>query len=150
MGLKVAVVGVTGAVGVEMLRILEERAFPVDELVPLASARSAGRSVSFRGEDVTTIETMLQKMGYEVVEYYGPYYQWTTDFAKEVRKLMDDTGIRCNSTHNGGPSFSEAGISKAIDLNTILGSKYVVMASAGRVVSRSIDASTASSSTSTP
>ena len=43
MGLKVAVVGATGAVGTEMLRILEERAFPVDELVPLASARSAGR-----------------------------------------------------------------------------------------------------------
>jgi aspartate-semialdehyde dehydrogenase len=53
MGLKVAVVGVTGAVGTEMLRILESRAFPVDDLVPLASARSAGRTVPFRGRDVT-------------------------------------------------------------------------------------------------
>ena len=53
MGLKVAVVGVTGAVGTEMLRILESRAFPVDELVPLASPRSAGRTISFRDRDVT-------------------------------------------------------------------------------------------------
>ena len=52
MGLKVAVVGVTGAVGTEMLRILESRSFPVDELVPLASARSAGRTIAFGGEDV--------------------------------------------------------------------------------------------------
>jgi aspartate-semialdehyde dehydrogenase len=45
MGLKVAVVGATGAVGTEMLRILESRAFPIDDLVPLASARSAGRTI---------------------------------------------------------------------------------------------------------
>jgi aspartate-semialdehyde dehydrogenase len=56
MGLKVAVVGATGAVGTEMLRILESRAFPVDELVPLASARSAGRTISFQDRDVTVQE----------------------------------------------------------------------------------------------
>lgn len=49
---KVAVLGATGAVGQEMIRILEERLFPVKELVPLASARSAGRSVRFFDEDV--------------------------------------------------------------------------------------------------
>jgi aspartate-semialdehyde dehydrogenase len=47
--MRVAVVGVTGAVGREMMRILEERSFPVDEFVPVASARSAGRSVAFAG-----------------------------------------------------------------------------------------------------
>jgi len=52
MGLKVAIVGATGAVGTEMLRILEERSFPVDELVGLSSARSAGRTISFAGRDV--------------------------------------------------------------------------------------------------
>ena len=46
----VAVIGATGAVGREMTRILEERSFPVDRFVPLASARSAGRHVPFRGE----------------------------------------------------------------------------------------------------
>jgi aspartate-semialdehyde dehydrogenase len=51
--LKVAVVGVTGAVGQEMLRVLEERNFPVAELIPVASARSAGRTVTFRGESHT-------------------------------------------------------------------------------------------------
>jgi aspartate-semialdehyde dehydrogenase len=50
--MKVAVLGATGAVGREMLRILEQRDFPVDELVPLASARSAGLPVAFRGEDL--------------------------------------------------------------------------------------------------
>jgi aspartate-semialdehyde dehydrogenase len=49
--MKVAVLGATGAVGREMLRILEQRDFPVDELVPLASARSAGLPVTFRGDD---------------------------------------------------------------------------------------------------
>ncbi len=48
----VAVVGATGAVGTEMIEILEERKFPVGELRPLASARSAGGSVSFHDTDV--------------------------------------------------------------------------------------------------
>ena len=48
--MRVAVIGATGAVGREMLRILEERRFPVDELLPLASARSAGRLIEFAGE----------------------------------------------------------------------------------------------------
>ena len=49
-GMTVAVVGATGAVGTTMARVLEERAYPVGRLVPLASARSAGRAVRFRGE----------------------------------------------------------------------------------------------------
>ena len=52
----VAVLGATGAVGQEMIHILEERNFPVGTLVPLASARSAGKTVKFRGEDVTIQE----------------------------------------------------------------------------------------------
>ena len=49
----VAVLGATGAVGQEMMRILEERNFPVGKLIPLASARSAGKTLKFKGEDVT-------------------------------------------------------------------------------------------------
>lgn len=52
----VAVLGATGAVGREMLKILEERNVPVGKLVPLASARSAGKTVPFRGEEVTIQE----------------------------------------------------------------------------------------------
>lgn len=49
---RVAVVGVTGAVGQEILRVLERRKFPVSELVPLASERSAGTEVEFAGKKV--------------------------------------------------------------------------------------------------
>lgn len=52
----VAILGATGAVGQEMMKILEERNFPVGKLVPLASARSAGKQLKFRGEDVTIQE----------------------------------------------------------------------------------------------
>ena len=48
----VAVLGATGAVGQEMINILEERNFPVGKLVPLASARSVGKTLKFKGEDV--------------------------------------------------------------------------------------------------
>ena len=52
----VAVLGATGAVGQEMIKILQERNFPVGKLVPLASARSAGKTVTFRGEEVAIQE----------------------------------------------------------------------------------------------
>jgi aspartate-semialdehyde dehydrogenase len=52
----VAVVGATGAVGRVMLSILEERKFPVAKLLPLASARSAGKQVDFNGEKITVQE----------------------------------------------------------------------------------------------
>ena len=48
----VAVLGATGAVGQEMIKILQERNFPVGKLIPLASARSAGKTLKFKGEDV--------------------------------------------------------------------------------------------------
>ena len=52
----VAVLGTTGAVGREMLKILEERNFPVGKLIPLASTRSVGRTVTFRGQEVPVQE----------------------------------------------------------------------------------------------
>ena len=52
----VAVLGATGAVGQEMLKVLQERDFPVGKLVPLASARSAGKTLKFKGEDVVIKE----------------------------------------------------------------------------------------------
>jgi aspartate-semialdehyde dehydrogenase len=51
--MRVAVVGATGAVGRTMLRILEERDFPLDELIPLASERTAGTRIRFKGTDHT-------------------------------------------------------------------------------------------------
>ena len=52
----VAVLGATGAVGREMMKILEERNFPIAELRPLASARSAGSKIQFAGQEVTVQE----------------------------------------------------------------------------------------------
>ena len=52
----VAILGATGAVGQEMIRVLQERNFPVGKLIPLASKRSAGKTLKFRGEDITIQE----------------------------------------------------------------------------------------------
>ena len=52
-GIKLAVVGATGVVGQEMLKVLEQRNFPVSELICLASERSAGKKVGFKGQEVT-------------------------------------------------------------------------------------------------
>jgi len=75
----------------------------------------------------------VAKMGYEIVEFYAPYYSWTVDYAKGVRKLLDDLGIQCRSTHNSSDAFTAEGLQKAIDLNQIIGATYIVMASPGRV-----------------
>jgi len=63
---RVAVVGATGAVGTEMIEVLEERKFPIETLIPLASARSAGGTVSFRGKELIVEE--LSKGSFEGVD----------------------------------------------------------------------------------
>jgi len=80
--------------------------------------------------DLPGTVTRVAKMGYEVVEFWAPYYEWTTDQAKDIRKLMDDLGIRCHSTHNSGTAVTPEGLKKAIELNQIIGSKYIIQASA--------------------
>lgn len=52
----IGILGVTGAVGREMVKILEERAFPAASLRPIASARSAGTTIRFQGEDIAVVE----------------------------------------------------------------------------------------------
>jgi sugar phosphate isomerase/epimerase len=69
-------------------------------------------------------------MGYKGLEFYAPYFEWTHTQAKEMKKLLDDLGIRCFSTHNDASFMSKEHLQNAIDLNLNLGSKYVVMASA--------------------
>jgi len=53
--MKVAVVGATGLVGTVMLKVLEERNFPLTELIPVASAKSAGKTIRFKGKDVKVL-----------------------------------------------------------------------------------------------
>lgn len=79
---RVAVVGATGLVGETMIQVLEERGFPVSELYPLASSRSVGKSVVFRGksypvEDLATFDFSkadigLFSAGGEVSAEYAP------------------------------------------------------------------------------
>jgi len=59
-GYKIAVVGATGAVGQEVLKTLAERAFPVSDMVALASARSAGKEVSFGEDDIVTVQDLAK------------------------------------------------------------------------------------------
>ena len=56
MGFKTAIMGATGAVGQELLRLLDERNFPLDSLTLLASKRSAGKKIMFKGEELTVQE----------------------------------------------------------------------------------------------
>jgi len=84
-------------------------------------------------EDLPATVRAVAQMGYQCVEFFAPYVKWTPAYAKEVRKLLDDLGLRCFSTHNGRNAFDPANIDHVIELNRILGCKYVVMASAGRV-----------------
>ena len=57
--MKIAVVGATGLVGTEMLKVLDERNFPVSELIPVASERSVGKKVKFKGKEYT-VHSMQQ------------------------------------------------------------------------------------------
>ncbi|PYJ04425.1 MAG: aspartate-semialdehyde dehydrogenase, partial [Verrucomicrobia bacterium] len=62
----IAVVGATGAVGQEILRVLERRNFPVASLHPISSARSAGKSVRFRDESVSVLQ--LNEHSFEKID----------------------------------------------------------------------------------
>lgn len=82
MGYKVAVVGATGNVGHEMMNILHERKFPVDDVVALASAKSAGKTISFGDDDVTVqdlakfdfkgVDIVLSSPGAKVSSEFSP------------------------------------------------------------------------------
>ena len=70
----------------------------------------------------------VAKMGYQAVEFYAPYFEWTNPQVKGMRRLLDDLGIKCYSTHNDESFFSAKNIDHARELNLILGAKYMVQA----------------------
>ena len=117
--------GITAALPLAALAASGGKHIPVG--LELFSVRS-----ELKKDESATLQ-QVAKMGYECVEFYAPYAEWTTDHAKEVRKQLDDIGIKCYSTHNGLSSFNGDGLSKAIELNQILGSKYIVLSNAGNV-----------------
>ena len=115
--------------------------FALTAAAPIASAFARGKDLpvglelfSVRDElkkDLMGTVRAVAKMGYQCVEFFSPYYAWTPDYARDVRKMMDDAGIRCLSTHNGPESFTPNGTAHAIELNHIIGSQFIVWASAG-------------------
>jgi sugar phosphate isomerase/epimerase len=66
------------------------------------------------------------QMGYQCVEFYAPYFDWSESQTKQMRKLLDDLGVRCYSTHNEEKFFNPENINRARDMNLILGTKYMV------------------------
>ncbi len=74
-----------------------------------------------------TVRAVAQ-MGYQCVEFYAPYFDWSEAQAKQMRKLLDGLGIRCYSTHNDEKFLRPENITRARDLNLILGTKYMVQA----------------------
>ena len=84
----VAVVGATGAVGTEMLQILEERKFPVDQIFPLASARSAGEDLSFNGQDVQV--KLLEKDSFLGIDI--ALFSAGSDTSKEFAPIAAEAG----------------------------------------------------------
>jgi sugar phosphate isomerase/epimerase len=67
-------------------------------------------------------------MGYQGVEFYAPYFEWSEAQAKQMRKVLDELGIWCHSTHNDEGYFGAKNIGQVRELNLILGCKYVVLA----------------------
>ena len=88
-------------------------------------------SVGMNSRDLPNCLKTVAKIGYDVVEFYAPYYDWPVTKAKDVRSLMDDIGLRCYSTHNHIAAFTPGdGMAKAIELNQILGCKILALATA--------------------
>jgi sugar phosphate isomerase/epimerase len=70
----------------------------------------------------------VKEMGYDGVEFYGIYFDWTPAYAREVRAQLDALGLRCFSTHTRRANFAAADLPKVTELNQILGSRYAIMA----------------------
>ena len=79
--LHVAIVGATGAVGVEMLKTLEKRNFPAAKITPLASARSAGKTLPFREKDLTVQELTRESFEGVDIALFSAGGRTSTEFA---------------------------------------------------------------------
>ena len=93
--MKVAVVGATGLVGGVMLKVLEERGFPVRELLPVASARSVGATVHFRGKQVPVIDMEDAVAARPDIALFsaggGTSLEWAPRFAEAGCTVIDNS-----------------------------------------------------------
>jgi sugar phosphate isomerase/epimerase len=126
---------------------LSRRSFlAISATAPLWASLAAGKPQIPVGLELYSVRDELTKdlpgtvrgvahMGYQCLEFYAPYYDWTLDYAQQIRKELDSLGVRCYSTHNGLQALKPEGIHKAIELNQALGARYVVLAHPGEEIS---------------
>ena len=93
--MKVAVVGATGMVGTVMLKVLAERNFPVTEIIPVASARSAGKKLTFQGKEFTvvTLEDAVH-MNADIALFSAggdTSLEWAPKFAEKGTTVVDNS-----------------------------------------------------------
>lgn len=123
-------------------QMTRRRLLQASTIVPLAGAFGQAKKIPI-GLEMFSVRKALAEdrlgtvrkvaaLGYEDVEFFAPYYSWSMDEIKELRKVMDDVGIKCLSTHNNLTNYKAENIRKAIDYNKILGSGILVIASAGQ------------------
>ena len=93
--MKVAVVGATGLVGTKMLQVLAERDFPVSELIPVASERSVGKEVTFKGKQykvVSMLDAIAMKPAVALFSAGGSTsLEWAPEFAKAGITVIDNS-----------------------------------------------------------
>ena len=93
--MKVAVVGATGMVGQVMLKVLEERDFPVDELIPVGSDKSIGKEIFFRGKPykcVSMADAVSMKADIAIFSAGGtPSLEWAPKFAAAGTTVIDNS-----------------------------------------------------------
>ena len=93
--MKVAVVGATGLVGTKMLQVLAERNFPVTELLPVASEKSVGKLISFKGKDYPVVSMEAAIAAKPAVAIFsaggGTSLEWAPKFAVAGIKVIDNS-----------------------------------------------------------
>ncbi len=93
--IKVAVVGATGLVGEQMLKVLEQRNFPISELIPVASARSVGKKVVYSGSEFTVVgmeEAIVKKPAIALFSAGGgTSLEWAPKFAEAGITVIDNS-----------------------------------------------------------
>jgi len=93
--MKIAVVGATGLVGTKMLEVLTERNFPVTELIPVASEKSVGKKIQFKGKEyaVVSMQTAIDMRPDIALFSAGgsTSTQWAPEFAKVGTKVIDNS-----------------------------------------------------------
>lgn len=103
--MKVAVVGATGLVGTKMLQVLAERNFPVTELIPVASERSVGNEIEFKGKKykvVSMTDAIALKPAIALFSAGGSTsLQWAPEFAKAGTTVIDNSSAW--RMHEGTP-----------------------------------------------